>query len=118
MLARQYRFHGHNSLRNVYRHGRTIRGAQWSIRYCPNERRRCYRAAIVVSRKVSKSAVVRNRIRRRLYELLREQTGDMRRPYDIVLTVFQVDVSTAPFNELTEELCSQLTAAGIIPKNP
>jgi ribonuclease P protein component len=71
MISRSHRFHGYNSLRHVYRHGRMARGSQFAVKAALNPRRQTYRVAVVVSRKVNKSAVARNRMRRRLYELVR-----------------------------------------------
>ncbi|MGH7193775.1 MAG: ribonuclease P protein component, partial [Candidatus Saccharimonadales bacterium] len=71
MLGRTHRFHGRKSLNGVYRHGRTARTAAMSLRYSRRASDRPYRVAVVVSRKVSKSAVTRNRIRRRIYAAVR-----------------------------------------------
>ncbi len=113
MLSRFYRFHGHGSLNHVYRRGHTVRGSLFAVRYGPNDRRRHFRAAVVVSKKVSKSAVTRNRIRRRLYELLRLHAAEITQPYDIVITVFDGRVATMPAAELSRMLGAQLAQAGI-----
>jgi ribonuclease P protein component len=52
----------------------------------------------VVSRKVHKSAVARNRMRRRLYAALQEFEPQINAPYDIVLTVFQETLLEEPPN--------------------
>lgn len=72
MIAQKYRFHGHNKIDSVYRRGTTLRGSLINLKCVPGSTNRPFRAAVVVSKKVSKSAVMRNRIRRRIYELLRE----------------------------------------------
>ena len=72
MIAQRHRFHGHNTIDSVYRRGMTLRGNTLNLKYVPGNGSRSFRAAVVVSKKVSKSAVVRNRIRRRIYELVRE----------------------------------------------
>ncbi len=72
MIAQKNRFHGHNKVDSVYRRGSTLRGSLISLKYVPGTGQRPFRAAVVVSKKVSKSAVVRNRIRRRIYELVRQ----------------------------------------------
>jgi ribonuclease P protein component len=72
VIAQKHRFHGHNKIDSVYRRGQTLRGSLLNLKYVPGSNGRPFRAAIVVSKKVSKSAVVRNRIRRRIYELVRE----------------------------------------------
>ena len=73
MLIRAHRFHGYNSLRGVYGRGQTLRASLLNLKYQWREPNRPYRVAVVVSRKVSKSAVVRGRIRRRIYEIVRQQ---------------------------------------------
>jgi ribonuclease P protein component len=60
MISRAHRFHGYNSLNFVYRNGQTVRGPLFAIKYTINPKRKSYRAAVVVSKKVNKSAVARN----------------------------------------------------------
>lgn len=71
------------------------------------------RAAVVVSRKVSGKAVVRNRIRRRLSELLSSRWEDIAPGYDIVVTV-RADLSEAPAPDLKRELTSGLIKTGVL----
>lgn len=114
MISRAHRFHGYNALRHVYARGQTARAQVFAIRYLANPRRDSYRAAVVVSKKVHKSAVVRARIRRRLYEVIRLNAGRMVRPYDIVIIVFSEHVAVMPADKLSEAVIEQLTRAGII----
>jgi ribonuclease P protein component len=102
MLARRHRFHGLHSLDAVYRHGQTIRGPLFLVRYSPNSKRSDYRVAVVVSKKVHKSAVVRNRIRRRVYEVVR--THGLSANLDIIITVFDETVATMPADQLQKSL--------------
>ena len=114
MIVRYHRFHGYNSLRHVYQRGQTVRDSSMALRYLLNSRRKTFRVAVVVSRKVSKSAVVRNRIRRRLYELLRNHQDQITQPYDLVLTVFSDQIADLPTNKLAEALNVQLLKAKLI----
>lgn len=114
MLAKEHRFHGYNSLRAVYRQGSTVRNQHISIKYALNGRRQTYRAAVVVSRKVNNSAVGRNRIRRRLYEVIRGSEVSITQPYDIVLTVFSEQVADTPPEKLRHEVLGLLKKAGIL----
>jgi ribonuclease P protein component len=116
MISRKHRFHGHNSLNFVYKNGLTVRGPLFAIKYVLNPRRQTYRAAVVVSRKVHKSAVARNRMRRRLYAALQEFEPQINEPYDIVLTVFHDTLIDELPKNLTSQLKRQLEAAGIINK--
>ncbi|HEX7368583.1 MAG TPA: ribonuclease P protein component [Candidatus Saccharimonadales bacterium] len=103
MLGSLHRFHGNKALNYVYARGTQVRGNHVALRYTLNRRRQTYRIAVVVSRKVDKSAVVRNRIRRRIYEITRELCGGLTEPYDIVFSVYS--------NQLTELPSVQLHAA-------
>ena len=116
MLARTYRFHGYGSLRHVYKHGQTVRSSLLSVRYHENQRRSAYRAAIVISKKTEKSAVKRNRIRRRIYRILRLNDTKINKPYDIVITVFNANAAKIPTQELNKSITDLLNQAGITSK--
>ena len=114
MISQAHRFHGRNSLRFVYQRGQNIRSGSVSLRYIENPRRRGYRVAVVVSRKVSKSAVVRNRIRRRIYETVREHARRCARPLDLVFTVYGDSVADMPYAALEQTVAAQLAKAGAV----
>ena len=65
------------------------------------------RIAVVVSKKVAKSAVERNRIRRRIYEALRKNLEYVPKKNDYIFVVFSKDVKNMPFSEL-EKLLGEL----------
>lgn len=88
-----------------------MRGPLFLVKVRPNERRKTYRAAIVVGRKVNKSAVTRNRIRRRLYEAVRLNQEVIGTPCDIVVNVFSDEVATEPFETITRQMRRQLKQA-------
>jgi ribonuclease P protein component len=103
MIGVAHRFHGYNSLRSVYKRGQNVRGPLVSLRFALRGPTRPYRVAVVVSRKVSKSAVVRNRIRRRIYEVVRrsDQADHPIDPgTDLVFTVFSDQVTELPAPKL------------------
>src|SRR5690606_6365447 len=109
-----HRFHGRSSLRFVYQHGQTIRGASVALRFVKNGRQPSYRVAVVVSRKVSKSAVVRNRIRRRIYEIVRNLADQIPEPYDMVFTVYSEETAELPHSAIRAAVLRKLKKAGII----
>jgi ribonuclease P protein component len=115
MIDRIHRFQGHGSLRFVYQRGKIIRGPYSALKYAYNKRRSTYRVAVVVSRKVHKSAVVRNRIRRRVYEIIRHAAVAIDQPYDLVLTVYTDQVATLPIEELRTAIICQLQKAAVLP---
>jgi len=113
MISSVHRFHGRSSLRFVYHRGQTVRGQLLSLRYVYNSREQTYRAAVVVSRKVSKSAVVRNRARRRIYEAVRKHERRITKPYDLVFTVYDEKVAIIEPTELQNMIVGQLEKAGV-----
>jgi ribonuclease P protein component len=100
MVSRLNRFSGTNSLNYVYREGKTLRTKYFTIKFAPNSRRQTYRVAVVVSKKVSKSAPERNRIRRRLYELIRVEAAEKLPNLDIVISIFDAEVAIMPASDL------------------
>lgn len=93
MITRRNRFHGYGSLNAVYRQGSSVRGSLLSLRYASREATKPYRVAVVVSKKVHKSAVVRNRIRRRIYEAVRRSEIAIPSGLDLIFTVFSDKVA-------------------------
>jgi ribonuclease P protein component len=114
MIASKHRFHGYRGVKTVYRFGSGTRGPLFSLKSLKNPKRRDYRLAVVVSRKVHKSAVARNRIRRRLYEIVRSMEDNISEPYDVVLTVFSAGVLDEPAPKLARQVKKQFKEAGII----
>jgi ribonuclease P protein component len=104
MLKKNHRFHGYNSLHYVYQHGQTAKDPALTLRYCTNKKRRSYRVAVVVSKKVNKSAVKRNRIRRRLYQFVSLNQDKITKPYDIVLNVVSEEIANMPVEQLKNVL--------------
>lgn len=83
----------------MYEHGRTVRTPMINLKYT-GRRRSGYRAAVVVSRKVHKSAVTRNRIRRRIYEIVRQAEPRLTDQKDMVFTVFSDKVAELESSKL------------------
>ena len=114
MLSQKYRFHGRNSLNRAYRKGRTVRDPRISLRYVYLANYNNFRVAVVVSRKVSKSAVVRNRIRRRIYEAVRLRAEQLRPGYELIFSVYSDDLAKLSPKELEVLILSQLKQAGVV----
>jgi ribonuclease P protein component len=118
MIDKIHRFQGHGSLRFVYQKGKVVRGAYSALKYIANKRRTTYRLAVVVSRKVHKSAVVRNRIRRRIYEIIRLEAPRLCGPFDLVVTVYSEQLATMPADEIRQAIVSQLEKACVLTDTP
>ena len=112
MLANKYRFHGHGSLRYLYKNNHTARSRHFLLRFVANKNRANSRVTIIIGKKVFKAAVKRNRIRRRVYEIIRHNWSEqLQAGYDIAITVYSPEVLLLPHDELTaeiEQLLSQI----------
>ncbi len=113
MIGRAHRFHGYGSLRGVYQRGKTARSPLINLRYSARDPKKPYRVAVVVSRKVNKSAVVRNRIRRRIYEIVRTNDQDIKPGTDLVFTVFNDQVAGLEVPKLHKTITDLLEKAVI-----
>ena len=114
MLARLFRFHGHNSVRRAYRQGSSVRGTLGSLHVHHDPKHPQFKVAVVVSKKVHKSAVVRNRIRRRVYELVRLAHPEINKAVELVFTIYQVESAEIPADQLKKEVYELLTRAKLL----
>jgi len=113
MLSKKYRFHSRGGVRYTYQNGKTIRESKISLVFANNSRNR-QRFAVVVSKKVLKSAVGRNRIRRRTYEAIRAELPNIQKPVDCIFIVYSKDILDIEFKELRHLVHNLLLEAGII----
>jgi ribonuclease P protein component len=118
MIANKYRFHGHGSLRFVYKNGQVVRTHLLTVKYSHNPHRTHPRFAIVVSKKVLKSSVGRNRIRRRIYEAIRQSIDDTANSYDIVFIVSSSEIINMPPGDLLDMTKNLLSQTGVYKEKP
>jgi ribonuclease P protein component len=117
MINARHRFHGYGSLKAVYDRGQTVRSPHISLKYAERSGRKTYRVAVVVSRKVHRSAVVRNRIRRRVYEIVRQADQQLLIQRDLVFTVFSEQIADLEQPKLAATVESLLRKAADKPAN-
>ena len=108
MIIRKNRFHGHHSVSRV--RGPSLHGQYVSVRIAASSRPD-YRAAVVVSKKVDNRAVVRNRIRGRLFEILRVAGGLSGKPVDIIVYAKTAEIATMPHETLVREVTTLVDKA-------
>lgn len=104
MISSAFRFHGHGSLRYVYNNGRAVRSPHMTIKAVKNTHRSKSRISVVVSKKVLKSAVGRNRIRRRLYEYIRLNLLKFNAVYDIVIITTSAELRDQHWVDIETQL--------------
>ncbi len=113
MLSRKYRFHSRGGVRYTYQNGKTIRGSKISLVFAENARKK-QRFAVVVSKKVLKSAVGRNRIRRRVYEAIRLERNRITAPTDCIFVIYSKEIAVMPFMELRQLVRDLILEAQIV----
>ena len=111
MLAREQRLRKSADIARVYKLGRFGNSGELQVKALLRKQTTT-RVAVVVSKKVSKKAVVRNRIRRRLTANLAARWQTLAAGYDIVVSV-RSDVSELPSPELSRKLDQCLTRCGV-----
>lgn len=117
MIDKRHRFQGYGSLRFVYQKGQTLRGPLCALKFSYNKRRDAFRVAVVVSKKVHKSAVVRNRIRRRIYEAVRLLAPKIKKPYDLVFMVYSDQLASMPAEHLRRCVEEKLYRSNVLEKS-
>ena len=110
MLSKKYRFHSRGGVRYTYQHGKNIRQPKISLVYAKNTRGK-QRFAVVVSKKVLKTAVGRNRIRRRVYEVIRGELTNIHNPADCIFIIHSKEIKEMPTIELQKTISDLLEHA-------
>ena len=104
MLGRSNRLRRRADIERVYKRGASVRSQDLGLRHLDNGQSGP-RMVVVVGKKVSKKATVRNRIRRRLSAELK--TRQLTQPKDILVSVYN-DVSNLPAEALAKQLSELL----------
>lgn len=113
MLAKINRFHGHASQKYLYKNGTSVRSHWLTLKYITNPHRKKSRVSVVISKKVHKSAVGRNRIRRRIYEIMRHELPKFNGAYDFAVIVISGEAITASAEDLQATMHTLLAQAPV-----
>jgi ribonuclease P protein component len=113
MLAQRYRFHGYGSLKFLYHKGELFRSRSVTLRVAANPKRSNTRVAVVVTKKVQKAAPNRNRIRRRVYEVVRTNWDHIKPGHDILVSVYDPQAGVLPYEELEQTIVGVLKQAHV-----
>lgn len=114
MIPYKNRFHGHSSLDYVYKNGATTRSHLVNIKSISNKKRTDTRVAVVVSKKVLKSAVKRNMIRRRIYEYIRQNLKSFDIVRDVVIIIASSELLSLSHKDMSDQLNQLFKQAGIL----
>jgi len=86
MLPREYKLKRDNDFKKVFKQGKYYRGNFIGIKFLRNSLE-SNQFAFIVSLKISKKAVIRNKIRRQLEEVVRLNFDQIKKGFNIVVMV-------------------------------
>ena len=112
MLPKQYRLKKKKDFKLVFEKGKTFNNKFLFLKGAKNALKNS-RFAFVVGLKTSKKAVVRNRIKRLLREIIREKLNDIKSGFDVVIRV-RAEIVNKDYKEIKKELESLLKKAELI----
>lgn len=116
MLPNQNRLRRREDFAKVYAKGDRYRGTYLSLKILFDSNTTFTRIGIVVSKKVSKLAVTRNRFKRQLRAIFRQLLSQLKDGLQIVVTVTTV-ASKPNYQELGDDLKNLLAKAKVLHGN-
>lgn len=117
MLPKEHRLTKEKDFENVFKNGVSFFTKILGIRYAKNNLN-ITRCGIIVSQKISKKATARNKIKRRLREILRFYINDIISGYDLIVLT-RAEIADKEYEKIFKDLEYILKRTGLKPKgNP
>ncbi|MDZ7798842.1 MAG: ribonuclease P protein component [Patescibacteria group bacterium] len=86
MLAKKFRLSKEKAFKKVYQKGKFFFTSNINLRFANNQAKNT-RFGFVISKKISKKATVRNKIKRQLSEIIRKHLNSIVKEKDIIIKV-------------------------------
>ena len=112
MLLKQNRLKKKKDFEKVFNHGRIYRQDFLLLKLLKNDLE-FSRIGFIVSKKISNKAVVRNKVKRRLRDIVRKKISDMKNNNDIIIIALQ-GIQEKTFQEMEQEIDKIFIKAKII----
>jgi len=100
MLKKENRLTKKNDFERVYKKGRGLKADSLFLKILENDKG-VTRIGIVVSKKVSKKAVERNKVKRRIREIIRKM--DLKSGFDIIIVTYP-SIKEKKFDQIEDEI--------------
>lgn len=111
-MQKELRLTRREDFNKVYRYGKSAANQQFVVYSLPNPRIERFRMGVSVSKKLG-SAVVRNRIRRMVKEIVRLQAEKIRSHYDFVI-IARKPVAELDYKQMEKSLLHALKRAQLL----
>lgn len=102
MLKKKFRVRKQKEFELIFNQGRKIKSESFLIIYLSNNLK-LSRFAFIVSAKIDKKAVARNKIKRRLREIVRKNLSRIRKGYDFIV-IASPRIKEKSFQEIKDEM--------------
>lgn len=102
MLAKKFRLHRKSDFDKLAKSSNKFYSNNFVLKFIKNEGN-CNSFAVVVSKKISLKAVIRNKIRRRVYEIIRLNIDNFNKGFKIIIFV-KKGVLEMDYSDLEKEL--------------
>lgn len=99
-------------IETVFKNGKNAHTPLFGLSYITQNNTQSNKYSIVVSKKVAKTAVVRNKLRRRGYSILKKESDVLKNNHHIIL-FFKKGADRLDFKETTTEIKKALKKAGL-----
>ena len=114
MLKRENRLAARRDFDTLFKRGRATFGANFVVKAARRPGEGVCRVAFVVGTKVSKDAVVRNRLRRRMREVVRLVFAGMSPGFDVMVSAKGVAAGRLEYAAVADEVLALLRKAGVL----
>jgi len=111
-MQRKLRLRNREDFSRIYRHGRSFANSQFVVYWRTYPQTEQFRLGISASSKLG-GAVVRNRLRRMLKEIVRHNARKLNDGIDLILIVRKPALSL-PYNEMEKSVLHVLRKAGLL----
>ena len=101
MIVKKYRLEG-NQIEYILKKGESTRSKLFIIRYTENDQGH-NRYCIIISRKISAKAVIRNKLKRRIYEAIQANEQTNKSNLDIIL-IPKKESKNAKFEDIDKDI--------------
>ena len=112
MLPRAHRLHLDKDIKTLFAKGKGVFDVCCGLKFRKNALETS-RFAVVVGTKVSKRAVIRNRLRRQIREIIRLRLATLKPGFDVMMLIRKEAIGKS-YGELEKHVLGSLRKAGIL----